>query len=150
MRSPRNPALGLLLLRLALASVMIVHGAQKLFGAFGGSGLTGTARYFGSLGIPAPEGVVWAVSIAEFGGGILLLIGLFTSVAAAAIAVVMAGAIAIAHWPNGFTGEGGYEFPMMNLAVAVALVLTGPGRYSLDERPGMSDAEALARRKRAG
>jgi putative oxidoreductase len=150
MRPLRNPAFGLLLLRAVLAAVMIHHGAQKLFGAFGGGGIDGTARFFGTLGLPAPDALAWLVGIAELGGGALLLMGLFTPIAAAVIAAVMAGTIALVHFPNGFSGEGGYEFPLVNMVAAIALVFTGPGRYSLDERQGMSDAEALARRKRAG
>jgi putative oxidoreductase len=150
MRSSRNPSAGLLLLRCAVGAIMIYHGAQKLFGAFGGGGIAGTTQFFTSLGLPFPEPAAWLVGAVELGGGVLLVVGLLTGLAAAVIALDMIAAIALVHARQGFGGAGGYEFTMLLTAVAVALAFTGPGRYSLDERPGMSDAEALARRKRGG
>jgi len=149
MRSSRNPSAGLLLLRCAVGAIMIYHGSQKLFGLFGGGGIAGTAQFLGTLGIPFPEPAAWIVGAVELGGGVLLLVGLLTGLAAALIAIDMLAAIGLVHAAQGFSGPGGYEFTMLLTAAALALVFTGPGRYSLDERPGMSDAEALARRKRA-
>ena len=148
MRSSRNPAAGLLLLRCAVGAIMMYHGAQKLFGLFGGGGIAGTSAFFGTLGVPFPEIAAWLAGAGELGGGLLLLVGLFTPLAAAVIAIDMIAAIALVHAAKGFSGPDGFEFPMLIAASAMALVFTGPGRYSLDERPGMSDAEALARRKR--
>ena len=148
MRSSRNPAAGLLLLRFAVGAIMIYHGAQKLFGLFGGGGIPGTTAYFGTLGIPFPQPAAWLAGVGELGGGVLLLLGLFTGLGALVVAIDMIVAIALVHATKGFSGEGGWESPMLIIAAALTLLFTGPGRYSLDERPGMSDAEALARRKR--
>jgi len=125
----------LLLLRLGLLIDFFVHGAQKLFGAFGGGGVSGTGAFFASIG--ANPGPMWAllVGLVEFGGAICVGIGLLTRLAAAAIAMDMAGAIALYNWPHGFfaeTATGGWEINMIIIAMCLALVLAGAGRFSLD------------------
>lgn len=138
LRTLYNPSLGLLLLRLGLGAVFIVHGAQKLFG-----GIPGTTGFFASLGIPAPGVTAWVVGTVEFVGGIMIVIGLLTPLAAMLVAAVMLVAIVRVHLPQGFmVSDGGYEFAMMNLAAALALVFAGPGRFSVDgllaERRGVA------------
>lgn len=127
-----NPAIGLLALRVGLGLVFVVHGAQKLFGLFGGGGLEGTAQFFGAVGIPMPGVMALVVGIVEFFGGIAMIAGAFTHVVSLLLAIVQAVAIVTVHLPNGFTGEGGYEFNFVLFLGAVALFFIGPGRYSVD------------------
>jgi putative oxidoreductase len=128
---------GLLLIRVVLGAIMVAHGAQKLFGWFGGHGLSGTGSGLESLGL-RPGRVYAAVNgLAEFGGGALLLLGLLTPIGAAAVAGVMFVAIAIVHWRNGFFNvSGGYEFNLLIVAAAVGLAMTGPGEISIDHLAG--------------
>jgi putative oxidoreductase len=131
-----NTGLGLLLLRVGLAVIFIGHGSQKLFGAFGGDGVSGTAVLFESLGVPLPQVMAVVVGIIELGGGILIAVGLLTQVAALLIAIVMLTALMIFHLPQGFFVSPqafGYEFVMMNMFAALTLVFAGPGRLSMDE-----------------
>ena len=117
--------LALLALRLALGAIMIAHGAQKAFG--------GMPRFMGmlqNLGIPPVMG--YLTLAAEFGGGILLVLGLLTRFAALSILIDMSVAIAKVHFKNGLKGPGGYEFPMMCGIVAFALIFLGAGPISLD------------------
>jgi putative oxidoreductase len=124
---------GILLLRLVLGLTLAAHGAQKLFGAFGGGGPRGTAAFFAGLGFRAPLLMALAAGLAEFGGGLLLAVGLLTPVAALAIAVVMLNAIGTVQWRNGFWNTSrGYEYNALIWAVAVALAATGGARFSLD------------------
>jgi putative oxidoreductase len=117
--------LALLGLRLALGAIMIAHGAQKLFG--------GMPRFMGMLhnmGVPGWMGYLSAA--AEFGGGILLVAGLLTRLAALSICIDMAVAIAKVHWKNGLKGPAGYEFPLACGIIAFALIFLGAGPISLD------------------
>jgi putative oxidoreductase len=124
---------GILLLRIILGSIISAHGAQKLFGWFGGGGPRGTADGFAQLRFRAPVLMALAAGLAELGGGLLIATGLLTPLAALAIAVVMLNAIATVHWRNGFwNSAGGYEFNLLVLAAAVAIAASGPGRFSLD------------------
>ena len=127
-----------LFLRIGLGLVMFPHGAQKALGWFGGGGFAKTMAYFTeSVHMPAVLGVL--VIAAEFFGSLLLLAGIFTRFAAFSIALVMAGAAVLVHAPNGFfmnwfgnqAGEG-FEFHLIAIAIAGALVLRGGGRSSLD------------------
>src|SRR2546430_1290121 len=107
-------ASGILLLRLVLGLTMAAHGAQKLFGSFGGPGLRGLAGYFASMRYRWAFAFAVAAAVAEFGGGLLLAAGLATPFAALAIAVVMLNAIETVHRKNGFfNGNGGVEFPLL-------------------------------------
>lgn len=129
-----GPSLAALALRLALGLIFVAHGAQKLFGWFGGYGLEGTGGYRASIGL-AP-GVLMAAMAgsAEFFGGLALLAGLVLRPAAAVLAVTMLVALIVAHLPNGlFLSNDGYEFALALLAGTVALALSGAGRYSLDQ-----------------
>ena len=131
---------GILFLRLVLGGIMAAHGAQKLFGWFGGSGPAGTAAGNRRLGFRAPLLMALAAGLAEFGGGLLLAAGLLTPLAALGIAVVMVNAIAVVHWPNGFwNGKGGYEFNLLIWATAGAIAAIGAGRFSLDRLIGWED-----------
>jgi putative oxidoreductase len=131
---------GILLLRLVLGLTLAAHGAQKLFGAFGGHGLRGTGGFFSTLGLRAPLLTALGVGLSEFGGGLLLAGGLLMPFAALAVAVVMLSAIALVHRPNGFWNtNGGYEFNLLIWAAAVALAATGGGRFSLDAFAGWAD-----------
>jgi putative oxidoreductase len=130
-----NPAVGLLILRVALAMVFIGTGAQKLFGAWGGGGIGGTTMFFDSLGIPLPQVMAVLVGIVEFFGGLMLALGLLTQVAALLLACVMLVAILTVNLAEGFfvsPGAFGFAWPMLNMAAALALVFAGPGRFSID------------------
>jgi putative oxidoreductase len=124
--------MGLLILRLAIGLIVAAHGAQKLFAWFGGPGLDGWTAIIGQLGVrPAP---FWARinALAEFLGGLMLAIGLFTPVAAAVLGAVMLMAIVSVHWRNGFFNTNrGIEFPLSLLAGMVTIGLAGPGAYAL-------------------
>jgi putative oxidoreductase len=130
---------GLLLLRVVLGGTLFAHGAQKLFGWFGGHGRQGTAGFFGALGFRNAALMAVMAGLAET-GGLLLALGFLTPLAAFGIAVVMIVAIATVHWTKGFfAGNGGYEFNLLILASAVALAATGPGRFSIDNAFGWAD-----------
>jgi putative oxidoreductase len=131
---------GILLLRVVLGLTLAAHGAQKLFGSFGGPGLKGLAGYFGTMRFRAAFLMAVLAGSAEFFGGTFLAAGLLTPLAALAIAVVMINAIAAVHVKNGFfNGGGGYEFNLLIWASAVALAFAGGGRFSLDRLLGWDD-----------
>jgi len=147
---------GLTILRVAVGLVFVAHGAQHLFGVFGGPGLTGTAGYFTELGLePAwPLAVAWAV--AEFGCGILVFIGAWTRWAVIPLIGGMAAAVWKVHLVNGFflnwslaAGVGhGYEFQFVLIAACACLALTGAGELSVDQFLTRNAEQALAGRQR--
>ncbi len=125
-------------LRVLLGVVMLPHGAQKLLGWFGGYGFSGTMGFFtGKLGIPAV--FVFLVIMSEFFGSLALIAGAITRLAAFGTGCVMLGAILMVHLPNGFfmnwagqqQGEG-FEYHLLAMAIAVALMIIGGGRWSID------------------
>jgi len=126
--TPKTLDYGLLVIRAVLGIIMLAHGSQKLF-TFGYAGVTGGMT---QMGLPLPEVSAALIIAAEFGGGLLLLAGLFTRFAAAAIAFGMAVATVQVHLPNGFFAPTGYEFTLMLASAGLGIVLTGPGRFSLD------------------
>ena len=130
--------LALAIPRVIIGLLFIGHGAQKLFGWFGGHGLHGTAEYFASAGLRPARPLALLAGLAEFFGGLGLALGLVTPVAAALISVVMLGAIAFVHWPRLWVSEGGLEYPLVNLAAAAMFGLAGPGMYALDARLGVT------------
>ncbi len=124
--------LALLILRLVLGLTMFAHGAQKVFGIWGGYGMQATITYFQETW-NIPSVLTYMSMAAEFLGGLGLIVGLLGRVAALGVAVNMAVAIYVAHWQNGFFNDNqGFEFPLALLAMALALLLTGMGDYSLD------------------
>lgn len=127
----------LTILRLVLGVVFFAHGAQKMLGWFGGFGFHGTMGFFEHLGMPAP--VALLIICTEFFGGMGLIVGLLTRIAALGIGVEMIGAIFMVHLPNGFfmnwygTQKGeGFEYHLLAIAVAAALLLRGAGAFSVD------------------
>ena len=130
--TPRQVDLGLLILRLALGIVFMAHGGQKLFVM----GLAGVTGGFTQMGIPAPGVTAPLVALVEFAGAIALVIGLLTRLAALGIAVDMLGAMFFVHLKNGFFLPMGYEFALLLCLLAVTLVITGAGGYSVDARIG--------------
>ena len=124
---------GTLALRIPVGIIFAAHGAQKLFGWFGGYGLAGTGQWMDSIGL-AP-GVLMALlaGAAEFFGGLALVAGLLVRPAAASLAIAMVVAIFTVHIDKGlFVAKNGYEFALALLAIAVALVFSGAGRGSID------------------
>jgi putative oxidoreductase len=131
--------IGLLVLRLVVGLLLAGHGAQKLFGWFGGPGLKGVAGWLASLGLRPP--MFWAVmaGLSEFGGGLLLALGLLNPLGSLGIIGAMLMAIALVHWGKGlWASEGGSELLLTNIAVALAIALTGPGTYALDPILGIA------------
>ena len=126
-------SLGLLILRLVVGLTMAGHGAQKLFGWWGGQGFAGWTETVVKLRIRPAAPWAWVAALSEFGGGLLLALGLLSPLGSLAIAGTMLVAIATVHWANGFWNtKRGYEFNLALLGSVVALALTGPGSYSLD------------------
>ncbi len=124
---------GLLVLRVIIGLTLMGHGSQKLFGWFGGPGLKGFSGGTQRMGFRPP--LLWALiaALGEFGGGLLLALGLLTPLGALGIMGSMFVAIVKVHLPKGFwNGKGGIEFPLLLWTVAFSVGLAGPGSLSLD------------------
>jgi putative oxidoreductase len=129
--------IGRLLLRLAVGGFFVGHGTQKLFGWFGGNGLDATAQGFEQLGLRPGRPNAIAAGAAEAGGGALLAAGLATPLAASVLTATMMTAIETVHGKNGpWLNDGGYEYNVVLIAAALALVEVGPGGLSLDAALG--------------
>jgi putative oxidoreductase len=130
---------GLLLLRAVVGLVMAAHGAQKLFGWFGGYGIAGTAGFFEQLGFRPGRPFATAAAVAEFGGGLLIALGFLGPIGPAIVLSTMIVAAVSVHWGKGlFAQNGGYELALVYAMVAVMLALTGPGAYSIDAATGLA------------
>ena len=119
--------LALLIQRVACALPVLYHGSGILFGVFGGPGPQGFAAY---QHLPLIYG--YLVGLAQFAGGLAILLGAFGRIGSVCVVIVMIGAIHRVHWSHGFDiGKGGAEFALTVLLVALSLLLSGPGSYSL-------------------
>ena len=122
-----------LALRLPVAIIFMAHGAQKLFGWFGGHGLEGTGQWMASIGLEPGYTLAFLAGSAEFFGGIALLVGLLTRPAAVVLAITMLVAIFSVHISNGFfMANNGYEYALALLAASVSLMFSGAGKLSID------------------
>lgn len=130
--------LAALILRVVLGGLLAGHGAQKLFGSFNGPGMEGTSGFMEMLGLS--PGKPWAVmaGLSEFGGGVLTMLGFLNPVGPVGVIGSMAMATTKAHWGKPiWVTEGGAELPVTNIAAATALIVNGPGKYSLDRAFGL-------------
>jgi putative oxidoreductase len=131
--------LALLVLRVVIGLALAAHGSQKLFGWFGGGGLQGTHGFIDMLGFRPTRFWAPAVAVGEFGGGLVMALGLLNPIGPLAIVAAMLTASLTAHRGKGFwNSKGGYELPLTNIAVAVAVAVAGPGRWSLDSLFGIA------------
>lgn len=125
--------IGLLFIRLVVGLLFVGHGAQKLFGWFGGYGLKGTGGWFESIGMKPGVTMALFAGLAELIGGILFTLGLLTPIAAVLIAGTMVMAIVKVHAANGLWSTGnGYEYNLTLIAVAIGIAMIGPGQFALD------------------
>ena len=132
-------ALGLLIIRLAVGLTLASHGSQKLFGLFGGHGLTGTGGFFESLGFRPGKPLALLAGLGELCGGLALALGLFTPFAAALVIATMVVAMLGVHIEKGFFSQnGGYEYALLMALTAVGVAFSGPGALSLDVALGLS------------
>jgi putative oxidoreductase len=130
---------GLLIIRVVAGLTLAAHGAQKLFGWFGGAGFAGTIAMQQKMGFRPP--LLWAVLVilGELGGGLSLALGFLTPLGAAGMLGAMLMAIIKVHWSKGFfSSKGGFEFPLALLAIAIGVGVAGPGRYALDSLFGIA------------
>lgn len=126
-----------LTLRIPVGIIFAAHGAQKLFGWFGGHGLDGTGQFFGSVGLNPGYLMALLAGLAEFFGGLALIAGLLVRPAAAALAFAMLIAIFAVHWSKGFfAASGGYEYALALFAASLSLLFSGAGRFSVDRAIG--------------
>jgi putative oxidoreductase len=132
--------LGVPLIRVGAGLMLMPHGAQKLFGMFGGGGVEGTTRFFASVHVEPAAFFAVLVGCVEFFGGLMLALGLLTRFAAGAIAIQMAYLVFALLWANGYfltpRTPGGFEFALLWGLVALGFALAGGGRYSLDRAIG--------------
>jgi putative oxidoreductase len=140
--------LAALIVRGVLGFVFIAHGGQKLFGWFGGGGVHGTTAFFRVVGIPAPDAFAYVVGVTEFFGGVLLVVGLLTFVAALGLLIDMAVAIATVSHAFSFFSQTkvgyGWELNLALTGLAAALLIMGPGAWSLDAALGLTRRSAPA------
>jgi len=128
---------GILLIRVTVGLTLAAHGAQKLFGWFGGYGLTGTAGWLESVGFRPGRVHALMAGLVEVGGGLLLALGAATPIGAALVASVMIVAAVTAHLKNGFfLSSGGYEYNLVLGVAAIAIAFTGAGAWSIDALAG--------------
>jgi len=132
-------SLGLLVARVIIGLLMAGHGAQKLFGWFGGHGLRGTGAFFEQIGFKPGTAFAAAASISEIASGLLIALGFLGPVGPALMISVMLVAAITVHWGHGlFAGTNGIELPLLYAASAFAFALTGFGQYSLDNWLGIA------------
>src|SRR4051794_4177236 len=130
--------LGLLILRLIGGGLMAGHGAQKLFGWFGGGGIKGTADMMEHMNLRPPEPWAMLAGASEFGGGVLTALGALNPLGAIGTVSAMEMATVKAHWGKPiWSTKGGAELPLTNISIALAVALIGPGKYSVDHALGM-------------
>lgn len=136
--------IAVLILRLVVGLTLTGHGVQKLFGWFGGSGLTRLRQGFEKQGYKPVWLWMTLVILGEVGGGISVALGFLTPLGAAGIFGAMFMAMFKSHWKNGFwLQKGGYEYTLVLLVVSMAIGLIGPGSYALDTLFGIALPEAL-------
>ena len=122
-----------LIVRIVVGLGLAAHGAQKLFGWFGGHGVAGTGQFFEGLGFRPGRMFALAAGVGEFGGGLLTFLGLWGALGPAVIVMVMLTAVLAVHVGKGyFTNDGGPELPLLYIAGALAVAFAGAGEYSLD------------------
>lgn len=126
-----GPDIGLLGLRAVLGGIFVLHGLQKVFGLFGGPGINGFAQSLEKMGYRESVVLAWVTGITELVGGGLLVLGLFTPLAAAGLLAVMANVIAL-QYKGGFFGPNGVELELALAGMAFAALFAGPGRAALD------------------
>jgi len=137
-------SIGLLILRLVVGLSLAAHGAQKLFGWFGGYGIAGTGQFLEQLGFRPGRRHATQAGIAELLGGLFLAVGFLTPAAAAGIVAVMLVAAVSVHLKGGFFAQdGGYEYTLVLGGAALALAFTGPGTLSFDRALGISRSGAI-------
>ncbi|HEX9001987.1 MAG TPA: DoxX family protein [Blastocatellia bacterium] len=120
-------------LRLALGAIFFAHGAQKIFGVWGGKGLTAWTAAAAPYNLQPAWAWLSAAAFAEFIGGLMVMLGFMTRVGAFMIACVMGVALAAVHWKNGFfLTQGGFEYTLALLAMALTLIIAGGGNGSVD------------------
>jgi putative oxidoreductase len=129
---------GLLIARIVLGLLMAGHGAQKLFGWFGGYGLAGVSGFFEGLGFRPGRLFATAASVGEIVSGVLILLGFLGPIGPAILLSIMIVAAVSVHWHGVFATSNGIELPLLYATGAVALGLTGPGRFSLDAMLGLT------------
>jgi len=128
-----DASLAPLAMRLSAGIIFAAHGAQKLFGWFGGYGLEGTGQWMASIGLEPGYLMALLAGSAEFFGGLALILGVLIRPAALSLAGTMVVAIVTVHLQNGlFMSNNGYEFGLSLLAISVALVFSGAGRFAID------------------
>lgn len=115
--------IALLAVRVVVGVIFAAHGAQKLFGAFGGPGLAAVVEMMGPLGYP--------VTVGEFFGGLGLVVGFLCRFSAASLIVIMLGAIGMVHGKNGFLGPTGFEYNLALIGLLVPTLVAGPGRFAI-------------------
>ena len=135
--------LAVLILRLFLGFAFMMHGSQKVLGAFGGPGIAGVAGMLTKLGLEPAQILAWVLSITEFVGGICLVLGFLTRFWAAGLVIDMGVAVAKMHLPNGFfASKNGFELPLAFGVMALVILLTGPGSVSVDRAAGIEKGGA--------
>jgi putative oxidoreductase len=129
---------GLLLIRVVVGLILAAHGAQKLFGWFGGYGLRPTGSFLATTGLR--PGVLWAFlgGLSEFGGGVALALGFLSPLGGVGVIAAMTTAALTVHWPRFWMSDNGIELTLTNGLVALGLALAGPGRYSVDAALGIA------------
>ena len=135
--------LAVLILRLFLGFAFMMHGSQKLLGAFGGSGIAGVTGMLGKMGLEPANILAWVLSITEFVGGVCVFLGFLTRFWAAGLVIDMGVAVAKVHLPNGFfAAKNGFELPLAFGVMALVILLTGPGSLSVDRATGIEKGGA--------
>jgi putative oxidoreductase len=135
--------LAVLILRLFLGFSFMMHGSQKLLGAFGGGGVAGVAGMLSKLGLEPSQILAWVLSITEFVGGVCVFLGFLTRFWAAGLVIDMAVAIFKVHGANGFfVSKNGFELPLAFGVMALVILLTGSGSLSVDRATGIEKGGA--------